>query len=421
MVEKPHHNEIITKTSKRRTRGAGRPPNPKTLHPLETAPSFQNFKDSLVTFSKDSQENYVRWLCKYMIFCKVGNNTDSLLFGGNGKQIEYQIKEFFIYQRNKANSSQNSLHVYYHTIKRFYDFNDILNINWSRIKSYVGKNHGSKSLLRPYTREEIRKILQVADKRERVIVLLMCSAGLRVGAIPELKIGDLKYIPEQGIYRIVSYSESESNHRYVTWCTPECANAIQEYLSFRQQCGEVIKDRAPVIRKEFNKTSKTAASNPKKVNVHSVERLVYYLAYDAGIRTRDNMVSRLGDRHETSRCHSLRRFFKTQCTSAGVDQLWSKLFLGHGAAGSLEGRYDIPNEDMLFKAYVKAIPNLTIGTDEETRLKEKIKQSQERENYIIQMQQQQIEEMRAKMDRYDKLEQQFESLNKRLLGMTNNK
>jgi hypothetical protein len=117
----------------------------------------------------------------------------------------------------------------------------------------------------------------------------------------------------------------------------------------------------------------------------------------------------------------LRRFFKTQCTSAGVDQLWSKLFLGHGAAGSLEGRYDIPNEDMLFKAYVKAIPNLTIGTDEETRLKEKIKQSQERENYIIQMQQQQIEEMRAKMDRYDKLEQQFESLNKRLLGMTNNK
>jgi integrase len=248
-----------------------------------------------------------------------------------------------------------------------------LSINWTRLKTYVGKSRGSKAILRAYNHEEIRKLLQAArSERDRVIVLLMCSAGLRAGALPELKVSDLKYNPECNIYRILSYSESDSNHRYVTWCSPECANAINEMLDFRRRCGEVIKDSSPLIRKEFDKDSKKAVANAQELNVRAVERVLYMLAYDAGLRTKENKVTRLGDRHNTSQCHSLRRFFKTQATASGVDQLWSALLLGHGAKNSLEGRYDTPSEDMLLDAYIKAIPHLTIGSNEETRLKQKL-------------------------------------------------
>jgi integrase len=46
---------------------------------------------------------------------------------------------------------------------------------------------------RPYTVDEIRKMLSVCPRpRERVIILLLTSTGMRIGAIHNLKIGDIQ-------------------------------------------------------------------------------------------------------------------------------------------------------------------------------------------------------------------------------------
>ncbi|MFL6383448.1 MAG: hypothetical protein ACJ712_00580 [Nitrososphaeraceae archaeon] len=42
--------------------------------------------------------------------------------------------------------------------------------------------------LRAYTKEEISKLLPIADLRDRCLILLMVSTGMRVGAIKSLKI-----------------------------------------------------------------------------------------------------------------------------------------------------------------------------------------------------------------------------------------
>lgn len=41
---------------------------------------------------------------------------------------------------------------------------------------------------RAYTHEEISKLLEVAELRMRVVILLLASSGVRLGAIPLLKL-----------------------------------------------------------------------------------------------------------------------------------------------------------------------------------------------------------------------------------------
>lgn len=43
-----------------------------------------------------------------------------------------------------------------------------------------------------YTHKQIERILKYADRRGQVMVLLMASTGMRIGALPQLTIGSLE-------------------------------------------------------------------------------------------------------------------------------------------------------------------------------------------------------------------------------------
>lgn len=47
---------------------------------------------------------------------------------------------------------------------------------------------------RSYTYEEIGKMLEVADERMRAVILILASTGIRVGALPFIKLRNLKTI-----------------------------------------------------------------------------------------------------------------------------------------------------------------------------------------------------------------------------------
>jgi hypothetical protein len=80
----------------------------------------------------------------------------------------------------------------------------------------------------------------------------MSSSGLRLGALPLLKVGDLIEIPKHNIYQIRVYANSKSSRHY-TFCTPECRKAIDNYIEFRKSCGENITCKSPLLRREFDK------------------------------------------------------------------------------------------------------------------------------------------------------------------------
>ena len=149
-------------------------------------------------------------------------------------------------------------------LKHFYESNEIL-LNWPIIKKdYVGITSNMKTAVdMPYTYEEIQKMLDKSDERKRVIILILASTGIRRGALPELRYGDLKWIPEYRIYEIKVYS-GFPNDAYMTWCSPECALSINSYLNYRRRYGEIITKDSYIIRKQFNNRPLGSNSNSKR-------------------------------------------------------------------------------------------------------------------------------------------------------------
>lgn len=124
--------------------------------------------------------------------------------------------------------------------------NDV-NLNTRKIKRCFPQDESENMINdRPYSVNEIELILSQCDVRSRVTILLMASTGMRIGGLRELRYGDIKRIDEFGLYLIWVYNWSRKD-RYFTFCTPECAAAIDAYLDYRRKFGEELKDKSPLI------------------------------------------------------------------------------------------------------------------------------------------------------------------------------
>jgi integrase len=132
--------------------------------------------------------------------------------------------------------------------------------------------------IKPYTHEQIQKLLDYSDPRIKVIILIMASADLRVGALSLLRVGDLTPVPKYNLYQIRVYANSKRS-RYYTFCTPECRKAIDNYLDYRRFSGEHITPKSPLIRKEFDKR------DVKPVSRSSIKQIMRDVLYMSGLRT----------------------------------------------------------------------------------------------------------------------------------------
>ena len=130
----------------------------------------------------------------------------------------------------------------------FLDNNDI-ELNKRKIRRYFPSNESVKDD-RPYTVEEIQRILSVCDLRTKAMILLMASTGIRVGALHSMRIGDLTKLGNRSLYKIQVYARTRA--KYYTFTTPEAAKSIDEYLDYRARNGEILKDESPLFRKQFN-------------------------------------------------------------------------------------------------------------------------------------------------------------------------
>ena len=80
--------------------------------------------------------------------------------------------------------SYNTVSLYVSSVAHFYSMNKYYFELEETIK-FKGKR---RSVVedKPYSKEQIRQLLDFANLRLKCIILLMCSGGLRRGAIPRL-------------------------------------------------------------------------------------------------------------------------------------------------------------------------------------------------------------------------------------------
>lgn len=275
---------------------------------------------------------------------------EDLFCGNNSRLIELKIIEY-IDQMKRKEKGYSTIHNYIACVLAFYKINDVA-LNVTKINKFIPLQVKVKKD-RAYTHEEIGELLELADDRVRVIILLMTSSGIRAGAIPLLKVRNL-----EGNKITVYESEREE---YFTFISPECKKAIDVYLDIRKRYGEELTKNSPLIREKFNTKDPFRVKKPKPLTMAMIKCTLLYLEQRLGIRTGEVAIT-----------HGFRKFFTTQLINAKVNPEIREMLLGHKIG--LASAYYRPTEEEMFQEYEKATDNLTIN--EENRLRRKVQNLQ---------------------------------------------
>ena len=303
--------------------------------------------------SPHTKQAYNGYFKKYQEF--IGINED-IFCRNNPRLIEQKIIEFITDMKARG-KGYSAIHNYAAAIFAFYKINDVV-LNVSKINKFIPVQSRVRKD-RAYTHEEISKILEFADERMRVVILLMVSAGIRRGALPYLRLRDL----DDNNGKLTVYENEKEE--YITFITPECKKAVDSYLDMRARYGEKLDKNSYLIREHFNKRDQFRARSPKQMTLGMLKWTIVQLIKRSGVRT-----------GEVKESHGFRKFFTTQLVNSKVNPEIREMLLGHKIG--LASAYYRPTEEEMFQEYQKAIDNLTI--DPANRLQRKVEKLEVEKN-----------------------------------------
>jgi integrase len=206
----------------------------------------------------------------------------------------------------------------------------------------------------------------------------MCSTGMRVGAIADLRLKHLHTIQQHqndgnSIYQIMVYENAAE--QYYTFCTPECTKAIDDYLNYRKQYGEILTPESPLLREQFDKTDVLSINNTKPLSHNTIAVMVHQALVDAGLRkpaeSAEQKMNLYKVRYGIMQSHGFRKFFFTNLVRS--EAIAREYLMGHRHGKKEHGITELmmvsdkPEESDLFKEYLKAIDLLTISEEKHLR------------------------------------------------------
>jgi integrase len=208
------------------------------------------------------------------------------------------------------------------------------------------------------TLEETRRMANVAGSlRNRAIIFLMLSTGLRNGTIRALLFGDVKDELEKGQQNILIkvhkgmkktvFSACKGNIEYCVFTSVEATEALNLYINHRRIFGEP-QDGEILFCSEHNRLSRKERAN-KPLTARELQIIVKRTAQKADIKEWKNVVP-----------HGLRKTFesvlRSQFADGGrLDLKTQEYFMGHILGGSMDTYFDKTKVDELRKEYAKLI------------------------------------------------------------------
>lgn len=304
--------------------------------------------------SPATRKKYAYYFKKFMDHFDIPNR-EYLVTLNDPRRIEGLIIQYIKHLAGKG-LVYSSIYNHVASILNFFEMNDVI-LNKRKIHKFIPLNEQSHED-RPYTFEEIQRILKYCDERSRVIFHLMASTGMRIGAIDGLNFGDLTEMPNYGLYQIMVYANSKRGH-YYTFCTPECFEAINAYRKYRERYGEVITKDSPLIRDNFDTSMHYHCEHPQRITVKGISSLVGRILLRAGVANSEVMMS-----------HGFRKRYATIMKKCHVEPSDREYLIGHKSSRGLDNNYDRSTPDDRLQEYLKAVDSLTIN--DELRLKAKI-------------------------------------------------
>ena len=254
--------------------------------------AYRNFMSSLK--SDFTRRTYSFYFFRFLSSNEMYSNlTLDEILKINHKDLERSIISTIVRMKEQENLSTASTSLLLASLTHFFSINDV-SLNRKKIFKFVGERE-NKFEYRSYTHDEISRLLSILDERGKAAVLIMSSTGMRVGGLVEIRLKHLQKwkIDNAGIrhvYKIIVYAKS-SRHRYFTFCSPEAAKAIDDYLEMRKRHGEsLIQDKesgnwtpgeTPLIIRQFNKNDSVHKILPIQPRIHNNQD---YSSKDTSIR-----------------------------------------------------------------------------------------------------------------------------------------
>jgi integrase len=350
---------------------------------LEQRKPFDKFMDFCSTYA--TKKDYSAALKRFMQHYEIRECEELLKL--STEELEDIIINYIKSMKNN-NRSEGLVTQQIAGVRKFLSSNRI-NLNWDFINQYKGEFR-RKQKDEAYTREQIQTLLQICDIRTRVIVLVFASAGIRIGALPDLRLKHIKKVND--LYRFTIYEGYKQ--QYITFCTPECTAAIDSYLAFRQRQGEKLIPESYLIRQQFDINDLDQIRlRSKPVTASTIRNIVWNCLIKSGIREVNHNADRT-HRKNIAELQGFRKFFTSQCVNANLNSEKRMLLEGHSLKGN-DNSYVRITEQELLQEYLKVVNDLTI--DPANRLRRK------------------VEKLEVEKNKYDALAADIEALKKKVL------
>jgi site-specific recombinase XerD len=270
------------------------------------------------------------------------------------KLLKQMIIDYIIYLRDVRKLPRGTIKVQLAAVSHFFymirDDDNRLNLDKAKME-LPPDEHIRRD--RPYTMEEIQAMLSSGCSRirEKVIILLLTSTGMRIGALHTLKIRDLvpKDTPKGKVYYITVYSSS--SQFYQTPCNPECREAIDIYLKERTDAGETLSSESPLIRNLYNSLN---VKRVKPLKENGMMYLVSRIVKLSGIKKAFQF------KGEAKRALGFRKFYKTAAEESGMKSI--NVEVAHGHSIGMSDHYYRPKPSDILQDYIShAADALTVS------------------------------------------------------------
>jgi integrase len=194
------------------------------------------------------------------------------------------------------------------------------------------------------THDELLKVLDFCrSPRDRALICILASSGLRPRELVAIKYRDIKEDFEKGTIPckvLVRAPNTKGKRTRITFISEEAVRHLKAYYGQRQP-----REDDPMIG--------SAGDPTKPVAVATLLNQLALLFKRAGLTVQN------GERRHPLHPYSLRKFFRTNMSHAGVPDPYIRYFMGQ--KGYLDDSYFRANENMLREMYMKGMPMVTIS------------------------------------------------------------
>lgn len=336
---------------------------------LDSDPSLEKFKVLLTRkrLAPSTAYSYAKSVKRYVDYLHAESPKQALskVQKWTVKQRTESIDTFITYLLDAGMHTSTVAQLIRCGLKKWFILNNV-EVNWIRVQAEMLP--GIEVLVedRMPTKEELKQLLNVGSLRDRVQILVSTSSGLRIGTFVTLRLDNIMLdepVPRVIVKRKPGRKISRKMKAFATFITPEAKKMLLQYLEHREKLGEKITGLSPIL------------TSDRKEELGNFLSSVHMSSHWRRLLKRAHLATKNGGPWHDIHLHTLRKYFETQCTNAGVKTSYREFWMGH-IGRHLEEAYFRGEVETHLEEYRKAVPFLNVmaaSQDEVKSMVEKIK------------------------------------------------